>query len=437
MIFKKTLLLAAVLLAAFLAGCDDSPPPAATASPSAEAEQTATAPTPEPIAAEPTEPVAEPLIEDEAVVVATVNGTPISRRTLTGQMMMAESGRMAMGGDESRSEDEQKAAAKELEIEILNSLINLELACQEAVKRGYAPTETEITAAMEEFMAGLGDSDQVSHILDQFGETEDSLKGQLAKNLALQKWQENDFLAQSKVTDKEAKDFYDAHPNLVQHGDLVKVSQILVAIPLGSPGQSKEEAKAKAEKALGRLKNGDDFTVVAAEMSSDPEAARTKGDLGWLGKGQYLPMFEETLFKMKPGEISEIIESPLGFHIFKVYGVKPAGQEPFESVKVDIVEFLSNGKLMEAVRKKMLELQSQADIQVLDPKLKEAYEAYQAAEAAAIAATEEPAAEGKSESTPKQAAPSKAESAPKQAAPSKPESTPKPAAQSKTDETSK
>ena len=386
------IILVIVALAVFPA-CDSGSQP--TASESAAPDRSPAGSTPPAAAAEPAAAAGTTSAEDQIPVVeesdqpvaATVNGVPISRQTLEGQVAMAESGRLAQGGEESKSVEEQRAANLEMRVEVLNSLVNLELACQEALRRGYAPTESELDAAMKNLADEFGEPDAMYQALEQFGATENDLKGQLAKNLALQKWQENDFLARIKVTDEEAQAFYDAHPNLVQHGDMVRVSQIFISVPLGSLDNVRKQAKAKAEKALNRLRTGDDFGIVAAEMSNDPEAAKTKGDLGWLSKGQYLPMFEETFFSLEPGQTSTVIESPMGFHIFKVTGTKPAGQESFENMKVDIVEFLSSGKLAEAVREKMVELHREADIQILDPALKKAYDAYEAAEAAAIAAT--------------------------------------------------
>ena len=389
------LIILVITALAVFPGCDSESGPASSAGPAPAAADQPPAEPPaaeEPAMAETTAvPPAEESVavveESDLPVVATVNGVPISRQTLEGQVVMAESGRLAQGGEDSGSAEEQRAAQLEMRVEVLNSLINLELACQEALRRGYAPTDGELNAALKDFADEFGEPDEMYKALEQFGATENDLKGQLAKNMALQKWQENDFLAQIKVTDEEARAFYDAHPNLVQHGDMVRVSQIFIGVPLGSLDNVKEQAKAKAEKALSRLRTGDDFGVVAAETSNDPEAAKTKGDLGWLSKGQYLPMFEETFFSLEPGQTSTVIESPMGFHIFKVTGTKPAGQESFETMKVDIVEFLSSGKLAEAVRKKMVDLRREADIQILEPALKKAYEAYEAAEAAAIAAT--------------------------------------------------
>ncbi|MDR2946080.1 MAG: peptidylprolyl isomerase [Candidatus Adiutrix sp.] len=379
----RTKILPLLFMLLALTACDSGSQPTASesAAPAAETAAAAAPPAGDPAAAPAAPPAAALPEEIDLPVVATVNGAPISGRTLAGQVVMAESGQLALGEDDARSEEERRAARLEMKVEVLNGLINLELACQEALRRGYAPGEAELDEALRVFQSDLGNSvEEIRQTLEQFGETEEALRGQLARNLAFQKWQENDFLSQITVTDQEARAFYDEHPQLVQHGDLVRVSQVFIGVPLGVLENVKAQARARAEEALQRVKTGDDFGLVAAEMSNDPEAAATNGDLGWLGKGQYLPMFEETFFSLEPGQVSEIIESPMGFHIFKITGTRPAGQESFENMKVDIVEFLSGGKLAEAMRVKMIELREAADIQILDPALQKAFAEYESAE---------------------------------------------------------
>ena len=146
------------------------------------------------------------------------------------------------------------------------------------------------------------------------------------------------FVAQMKVDDKEIKDFYDANSAKFQGDEQRHASHILIS--RGTTDKDKAAAKAKAEDILAQLrKSPKSFEALAMKYSQDPSGAKG-GDLGTFGRGAMVKPFEDAVFGMKVGQISDLVESEFGYHIIRLDGI--SGQNnSFTSLKLQIKGELS------------------------------------------------------------------------------------------------
>jgi parvulin-like peptidyl-prolyl isomerase len=132
---------------------------------------------------------------------------------------------------------------------------------------------------------------------------------------------EEESLAKSvKASQAEIDEYMKSHPEEQVHARHILIS---VKSPEASTeeGLDKPAARAKAEEVLKRVKAGDEnFESLAKEYSTDPGSKENGGDLGWFGRGRMVPDFEKAAFALQPGQVSDIVESPFGFHIIKVEG---------------------------------------------------------------------------------------------------------------------
>jgi len=300
---------------------------------------------------------------DWSEVVARVNGEPITRRLLASQAALAA----ATPLDEEEGAPAARAAA--LETEQLRNLIILALACQEALRLGYAPSGEELDQALAAYKDDFAEPEQVYQVLDQYGSTEEDLKQQLRRNMALKRWQASEFLSEIKVGEDEARAFYQAHLDQLRHGERLRLSQILVGVSLLAAPAVKDQARGRAEAALRRLAAGEDFGAVAAEVNADPEAAENRGDLGWFARGQSLPAIEVAVWDLPVGGRTGLVETIQGFHLLEVTGRRPPGVESFENLRPELVEFISARKLEEVLDRRMRDLILAADIEILDEAL--------------------------------------------------------------------
>ena len=99
---------------------------------------------------------------------------------------------------------------------------------------------------------------------------------------------------------------------------------------------------------LEKAKSGQEFSELAKEYSDDTVSASQGGDLGYFTKGKMVKAFEDAAFNLKPGEISDIVESEYGYHIIKVYD-KVDKQLSFEEVKDEIKTILTENKYIESI----------------------------------------------------------------------------------------
>ncbi len=119
----------------------------------------------------------------------------------------------------------------------------------------------------------------------------------------------------------------------------VRARHILVKVDTDAGDDGKAAARAKAEDLLGQVKTGADFAALAKEHSDDPGSAVKGGDLGFNPKGRMVPAFDDAMFALESGQLSDIVETDYGFHIIKVEEIRE-GDVPVEEAKKEIAEKL-------------------------------------------------------------------------------------------------
>ncbi|RKZ90924.1 MAG: hypothetical protein DRQ43_10715, partial [Gammaproteobacteria bacterium] len=117
-----------------------------------------------------------------------------------------------------------------------------------------------------------------------------------------------------------------------------KASHILFTLPSDADTETKDKVKAEAQTVLDKINSGSDFSEMAKLHSKDPGSADNGGDLGFFGKGEMVPAFEESAYSMQPGSVSELVESSFGYHIIKLISVEGGESKPLETVKDAIIE---------------------------------------------------------------------------------------------------
>lgn len=281
-------------------------------------------------------------------VAATVNGRPITYETLEKKYQVL------FPSQEENTSADQRAIQK---LEILRGLIDDEIMLQRAEKLGLMAVDTDVQAKFTELRAPYTQEEFLEQLSSR-GMTEDDLRAQLRRDLSVEKLFNKEITSHISITDKEVTDFYKANTasfNLVE--PQIHLAQILVTPHPDSnvrnlqsnKAQNEEQAKEKIKAIEARLKQGDDFAMVAQALSEDPGTAPNGGDLGYIPESsleQANVELRRVVMNLQPGQISEIIETEEGYRILKLLSREPAGQRELGDPRVQqtIRETLLNRK---------------------------------------------------------------------------------------------
>ena len=145
----------------------------------------------------------------------------------------------------------------------------------------------------------------------------------------------------------EARKVYDETVKHIGPDGLIKTSHILLRVEQQAPQADWDAAKLRADSIYKALKNGADFAEMATKFSQDPGSARQGGQLPFVQHGQFVKEYEDAAFALQPGEMSEVVQSPFGYHIIRMDERKQ--MEPFEFHHDNILKWLEQRNARERI----------------------------------------------------------------------------------------
>ena len=141
-------------------------------------------------------------------------------------------------------------------------------------------------------------------------------------------------MASINLPEQDVKTYYEQNLQRLAGQEQRRASHILITAAKDAPAAEREQARARAQALLGQLRsNPRSFAEVARKQSQDPGSASKGGDLDFFARGAMVKPFEDAVFAMKEGEISEVVESDFGFHIIQLTGIKAPKAPSFEAMR--------------------------------------------------------------------------------------------------------
>ncbi len=232
--------------------------------------------------------------------------------------------------------------------ETLHSLIMHEIVMAAAEEEDVKPTDEDIDEEIGKVRDDLG-AQGYSQFLAQYGMNEASFRYNLAISMAL----DNIRYAEVEVTEEALYDHFSENREEFDHRDEVRASHILVS------------DESSAWHMIELLEEGDDFENLAKMYSEDTGTAEDGGDLGFFGRDEMDPAFEEAAFATPVGEVSEPVESYAGYHVIKVTDREEGRSAEFEEVE-DMVEESYKEENARSGQEILEEIRAEAEVEILE-----------------------------------------------------------------------
>jgi len=248
---------------------------------------------------------------------------------------------------------------------VLDQLVSYHLLAQESRARKLEVSDAEIDGQLGQMRQGFPTEDAFKQALVAQGVTADQLRQQTRTNLQVQKVIESAVWSPFGVQETEVSAFYQQNLGRFKQGETVRASHILIAVPQGATPDVKAQAHAKAQAVLKQVRGGADFATIARAQSQDSGSAQNGGDLGFFPKGQMTPAFEEAAFKLKPGAVSALVETPFGFHIIKVHERRAPRTAPLAEVTDQIKQYLERTRRETKLEAFVEQVKSKSRIEIL------------------------------------------------------------------------
>jgi parvulin-like peptidyl-prolyl isomerase len=260
------------------------------------------------------------------------------------------------------AQDQIRAQLPELVKKATEQAIGAKLLLDEAARLDIPVSDAEVDAKVEQLVKRVGGREAFARALEQQKTTEEAFRRHLRQGARVDKLVEKAVAEVAEPTEAEIERHFEEHRDEYAPGERVLAQHILIT-PDGDTQTSKDEARAKIEAIRERVAGGKSFADEAAAHSMCP-SGKEGGSLGWFSRGMMVPEFDQAVFSMNVGEVSDIIETQFGFHIIYKTDHESAGEADFDQVREKIRDFLRHARRGEAMTAYVEELKAKATIEM-------------------------------------------------------------------------
>ena len=359
---RNIAMIAALLAAMPLAAQDPKQQPTPPPTPTLENPGTAPVEEEKPVAkAKPAPPAVKPNPDSAKTVeeiIARVNNEIITRSEYEKALATVD--------EETRQDCAGKCTPEQLQSALeerrknqLRDLIDQSLLAQRGKDLGIS-VETDVIKQMDQIRISnkLKSMEELETEVTKSGLNWEDFKNNIRNHILTQKVVSQEVGSHINVGESDAQKYYDAHKAEFVRPEQVQLREIIVNTE-GKKDAELPDLRKKAETALKRVKDGEDFGEIAKRLS-DGTTKEQGGYIGAFKRGELAKQLEEVVFKMKRSELTDVIETKQGYLIFQVMEHYDEGEQSFDKVKAEIMDRLYSERLEPAVHEYLKTLREQS-----------------------------------------------------------------------------
>ena len=255
----------------------------------------------------------------------------------------------------------------QLRREAMDLIIEQALVGQAAEKAGIEADPAEVDKHIGELRSVYNSDDSFRMKLKDDGFTDEGYRRHIARMTIAKIYLDRIRMDAADVGDKELERYYKENEARLTLPERVRVRHILLTWkPLGTQ-DDRAALRKQMEPILERARDGENFAELATNFSDDYATKNTGGDTGLFPRGTMVPAFEEVAFALKPGEISDPVETVFGIHILRLEERSESRIMPLDEIREQLREHVREEKMETAVQEKIDELRAAADVEILIP----------------------------------------------------------------------
>ena len=253
----------------------------------------------------------------------------------------------------------------EARMKLLNQLIEDRLVLQEAKSKSIEIKDAEIDETMADFKTRFKSDQEMEAVLKDEGISLKALRERFEKQGMIRRLQDQEVRAMVVVSPTEIDSYYEAHPEEFTDEERIKVRSITIKKndEAKAKGLMDEEAKNKMLELRKKIVSGEDFGKLAKDFSDDTKA-KEGGMSDWVKHGEMIPVIDSVIFALPEGRVSEIIETPLGYHLFRVEERQKGSKKTLEQSRDAIYNKIFKTKAEIRFQEWMTQLKKKAYISI-------------------------------------------------------------------------